>query len=78
MRTEWRGRAIVVRGVFPPVPTRDMDYAAYLDDAEPPTGHPADAPELPFRQGWGRTAALAVADLVEQLEEDEELEEDAA
>ena len=68
----------MVRGVFPPVPTREMDYAAYLDDAEPPTGHPLDAPEPPYRQGWGRTAELAVADLVEQLVEDQEIEEDAA
>jgi hypothetical protein len=78
VQREWRGHAIVVRGVFPPVPTREMDYAAYLDGVEPPTGHALDAPEPPFRQGRGATAELAVADLVAQLAEDEEIGEEAA
>jgi hypothetical protein len=31
MPIEWNGHAITVDHVFPPIPTREMDYCAYLD-----------------------------------------------
>ncbi len=47
--------------VYPPIPVRDFDWAAYRDGWEPG--------EL---QGTGRTKEAAIADLLEQEEEAEE------
>jgi hypothetical protein len=50
---------------YKPIPDRSMDWSAVEDSYEP--GMPC---------GWGRTEALAVQDLLEQLE-DREPEEQA-
>ena len=47
-------RAVNVECVYPPVPYRDMDYRATFEGYEP-----GDA------MGWGRTAAEAEADLLD-------------
>ena len=50
--------------IYPPIPIRDNDWLAYFD------GEEEDGP-----QGWGKTEAEAICDLVDnyELEADEEL-----
>ena len=51
--------------VFPPIPDRSMDWSAIDEDSY--DGAPDTHPPCPV--GWGRTEAEAVADLLEQMEE---------
>jgi len=46
--------------VYPPIPSRDSDWMAYLDGHE----------ENTRLQGWGRTEAEAIAELKERIEEE--------
>jgi hypothetical protein len=48
--------------VYPPIPIRDFDWIAVDDDTYDGHGGPI---------GYGRTEADAVADLMEQIEEDQ-------
>ena len=48
---------IRIARIAPPVPSRRFDYAAWIDGREE------------CYQGYGPTAADAIADLVEQIEE---------
>ena len=43
--------------IYPPIPSRNFDYTAWID------GHEE------WLQGYGPTAALAIQDLQEQIEE---------
>lgn len=52
---------IVVSYDYPPIPVRDMDYSAVDDSTYDGEGCPI---------GRGATALEAVADLLEQLEDD--------
>ena len=47
------GRDIITVYVFPPIPMRDQDWAAYHDGDD----------EMPYRYGWGATEQAALADL---------------
>ncbi len=58
MKAEWNGVPIKTEFVYPPIPNRNFDWAAYLDGYEPGCVY-----------GEGRSEAIAVADLVEQLHE---------
>jgi len=54
---------IVTTHVFPPIPIRTMDWQAHFDDDEPDdNGH--------MRVGRGATEAEAIADLLENADED--------
>lgn len=53
--------------VYPPIPIRDFDWAAYWDNDEP-----NDAGYM--MTGYGRTPLAAIVDLLDQTEE-KELEE---
>jgi len=48
---------VKTKHVFPPIPTRAMDWCAYLDGQEE---------SGPY--GWGETEADAIADLLEAAE----------
>ncbi len=50
---------IITEYVYPPIPVRQFDWAAYRDGYEPDSGSPV---------GWGATEAEAIAELRE-LEE---------
>jgi hypothetical protein len=50
---------IRIARIAPPVPSRRFDYAAWIDGREE------------CYQGYGPTAAAAIADLQEQLDEDD-------
>jgi hypothetical protein len=52
-------RKIITKHVFPPVPVRQFDWAAVFDGYEPGE-----------HVGYGRTEQDAIADLVEQWEDD--------
>lgn len=52
---------IVTSFVYPPIPIRTCDWAAYFDDDEPND-------EGQMQIGRGRTEADAIADLLEQEE----------
>lgn len=52
------GHTIVTEYIYPPIPTRTMDWRATLDDYEPGA-----------RMGWGATEQAAIADLLEALED---------
>lgn len=53
-----KGFRIRTDHVKPPIPIRDYDYSAVLEDYEP-----GDA------QGWGATEQAAVDDLLQQIQE---------
>lgn len=53
------GRKIRTEHVKPPIPIRDWDYSAVLDDYE--GGDP---------MGWGETEQAAIDDLLQQLEDE--------
>lgn len=58
-------RKIVTHGWAKPIPDRNFDWQAYFDDDEPDdNGH--------MLMGHGRTEEDAIADLLGQVEEDEE------
>ena len=44
--------------IYPPIPSRDFDWCAYIDGREE-SG----------LQGYGRTAEAAIAELMERIEE---------
>ena len=50
---------ILTNRIFPPIPNRSNDWCAHVDGAE-------DGP-----MGWGSTEAAAIADLKEQLEDEQ-------
>lgn len=52
---------IITSFVYPPIPMRYFDWCAYRDGYEEP-GNPC---------GWGSTEQIAIDDLLEQEEEDE-------
>ncbi len=58
-----KGRQIDVNECFPPVPSRDYDWIAVLEEQH------GDEWKL---QGFGATPDAAAADLIEQLEADDE------
>jgi hypothetical protein len=64
---QWNGVRVLVEHVCPPIPIRTSDYAAYLEDIEPPTGHVLDQPEPFYPQGWGATKHDALAEVLQQL-----------
>jgi hypothetical protein len=47
--------------VFPPIPIRSHDWCAWEDGADPESTH-----------GWGATEEEAKANLIQQLEDEEE------
>lgn len=53
---------IKTRNVFPPIPWRNFDWAAWDDDS-------CCCPECNPQIGRGPTEEAAIADLMEQLEE---------
>ena len=58
--------AIRTACIAPAIGSRDFDYTAWVDGEEE------------WRQGYGATAAAAIADLMEQIEEYFYCEEEAA
>jgi len=50
---------IITRNEYPPIPNRRWDWSAVTDDYEP--GQPI---------GWGLTEQEAIADLLDQIEND--------
>lgn len=54
---KYRGLAIIVSEVRPPLPTKDFDYCAFLAGEEEK-----------LQYGWGSTPELAVADLKQSFE----------
>lgn len=56
---------IITAYVFPPIPYRGNDWCAYSDDYD---GAPDAGPQM---VGWGATEAEAVADLKQQIEEED-------
>lgn len=52
--------------VYPPIPMRNFDWSAIDEDTYNGPGSPI---------GFGRTRAIAVEDLLEQIQIDEELQE---
>jgi len=58
-----KGRQIDVGECFPPVPSRAYDYLAILHDQIGDEGQ---------MQGFGATPDAAAADLIEQLEDEDE------
>jgi len=52
----WNGIEIKTEYVYPPIPTRSFDWAAYLDGYEPGAVY-----------GQGPSKEIAVADLIQQL-----------
>ena len=50
---------IITRNEYPPIPDRRWDWSAVTDDYEP--GQPI---------GWGLTEQEAIADLLDQIEND--------
>lgn len=59
------GEKIVVSEVKPPIPVRDYDWSARLDNYEPGLGRNGCI-------GWGRNDIEAVADLRNQLDDYED------
>jgi hypothetical protein len=55
-------RKIITSFVYPPIPLRSNDWCAYFDDL--------GAEDSPY--GWGAIEAEAIADLLENYDEDEE------
>ena len=53
------GPRIITRNEYPPIPNRRWDWSAVTDDYEP--GQPI---------GWGLTEQEAIADLLDQIEND--------
>ena len=60
----WRGTKIETDYVFPPIPDRRFDWCAVTEDYDgaEDSNHPI---------GYGRTEQEAIADLIEQLEDEE-------
>lgn len=56
---------IVTEHVFPPIPDRRFDWAAYDENYEPPDSDGVGGWPI----GWGRTEAEAIADYQQQLED---------
>jgi hypothetical protein len=59
----WRGTKIVTDFIYPPVPSRQFDWCAVTDNYDG-----ADGGNEPI--GYGPTEAAAIADLIEQLEDE--------
>jgi len=59
------GNKIITSHVYPPIPWRGNDWCAHLDDYD---GAPDAGPQV---VGWGATEAEAVADLKEQINEED-------
>lgn len=57
-------RKIITTHIYPPIPTRQFDWCAYLDGEE----------ENTHRQGWGATESEAIDDLNRVLDEEAEAE----
>lgn len=55
-------RKIVTSHVYPPIPDRGMDWCAHYD------GHEEDG-----NYGWGPTEEAAIADFIENCQEDHDL-----
>ena len=62
--TAVRGEKIVTHYDPKPIPDRSFDWSAVSENYD---GAP-DAPDMPI--GYGETEAAAIADLIEQLEDD--------
>ena len=62
---------ILTRYIFPPMPIREFDWQAYDDDAFDAEIGDDGAAVSQSSIGYGRTAWAAVADLLQQLEDDE-------
>jgi hypothetical protein len=60
----YNGRRIATSHVYPPIPIRSFDWAAYFPDEY--DGAPDAGPQL---VGCGPTEAAAIADLIERAEE---------
>jgi hypothetical protein len=57
-------REIIVRGVWPPVPTRSFDYCAIYDGDEPDD-------ECNMKAGYGKTPEAAIQDLRDNFPDEE-------
>lgn len=61
-------RKIITTFVYPPIPVREMDWQAHFDGDEPDDdGH--------MEVGRGRTEKLAVLDLIEGIDDEDEYNE---
>lgn len=58
---------------YPPIPVRDMDWSAVTDDYDI-SGTDQDGPYSNDPVGYGATEQEAIADLLEQLEDEATLE----
>jgi hypothetical protein len=53
----WNGKEILTDFVYPPIPIRTMDWAAWIDGSE----------DLGMTVGRGASRDIAIADLIDQL-----------
>lgn len=67
--THCAGKFIITEFVYPPIPLRNFDWSAVTDDYDGADIDENTSSRDPI--GWGATEAEAIADLKQQLSENE-------